>query len=45
MHLTLGRLVAPGSKEAWLGGNGTGRRVGGGDILLEMGEEEWAEEL
>jgi hypothetical protein len=35
MHLTLERLEASGSREAWLGG----------DILLETGEEEWDEEL
>jgi hypothetical protein len=32
MHLTLNRLEAPGSLEVWLG-----RRVGGGDILVETG--------
>jgi hypothetical protein len=37
-HLTLKGLEAPGSWEAWQGG-------GSGDILLEMGEEEWDEEL
>ena len=36
-HLTLKGLEAPGSWEAWQGG-------GSGDILLEMGEEEWEEE-
>jgi hypothetical protein len=35
MHLTLKRLEAPGSLEHWWGGN----------VLLEMGKEEWDEEL
>jgi hypothetical protein len=39
MHLTLERLEAPESGEAcW-------SVVGGGDILLELGQEEWNEEL
>jgi hypothetical protein len=41
MHLTLERLEALGNGEAWWG-------VGVlecGDILLEVGEEEWDEEL
>jgi hypothetical protein len=35
MLLTLERIEAPGSWEVWWGG--------GGDILLEMGEEVWGE--
>jgi hypothetical protein len=38
MHLTLKKLEAPGSGEAWWSWEE-------GDILLEMGEEEWNEEL
>ena len=37
MHLTLERLEDPGSGEVWWGGCVK--------ILLEMGEEEWDEEL
>jgi hypothetical protein len=44
MHLTLKRLEAPGSEEAWQGGGGWGVRWGHplGD---GRGEEEWDEEL
>jgi hypothetical protein len=38
MHLTFKRLQAPESEEAWQGRDG-------GDYLLEIGEEEWDEEL
>jgi hypothetical protein len=36
MHLTLKRLVAPGSLEVWWGGVGGG----GGDILVKTGSGE-----
>jgi hypothetical protein len=39
MHLTLERLEAPRGGEVWWDGGG------GGDILLETGEEGWDEEL
>ena len=48
MHLTLERLEALGSGEVWQGGvewGGMGRLGWGGDIVVEMGEEEWDEEL
>jgi hypothetical protein len=40
MHLTFKRLEATENREACLGGVGWD-----GDILLEMGKEQWDEEL
>ena len=46
MHLTFERLEAPGKGGGWWGEGVGGVEVGrGGDILLEIGEKGWDEEL